>query len=282
MLSFARSRMKALLNDLAIQLGLADDPRIVYSLAAAALLLLVSLATGWRRLDFVALLRPATLLRLCGAVAAAFLIVVATELTTTPGSTAEGLLLGTARLPLYLMALAYGPSAGLLVGVLFSAATATGTFPGWSEALLVLELTVAGWLAISPSPRSRRWAGPLNAVMAHALAVGTAGVAFAVWRVGEVDLALLMADQRAALPGLICAWALLLLFRPGFYERFLPRSRIAPGRPEPADERTARALPERAAREHLPTVTLPPLTRRPRPQGRELAEPALPHDDPNG
>lgn len=286
MLHFARSVVNEFLTDVASLIGLGGDPRLVYSLAAAALLLLVSLFTGWRRLDFVALFRPTTLLRLCVLVLAAFALVVTAEQVTNGTGPWFHLLVGISRLPLYVAALAFGPSAGLLAGLLFSAATAASEYPGWTEALLGLELTVLGWLAVSPSPRVRRWAGSVDALLAHALTLGTAGVAFEVWRGGEVTVLGLLSTQRAVLPGLLLAWLLLFALGPRFYQRFLPASRI-----DPTAESAATVQPAhptythsqgRSYRRVVPTVSLPPLERAPRRTERSLVEPHLPSDDPNG
>jgi len=178
-LSFGRSAVADLLNITAGWLELGDDPLLVYSLAAAALLAFVSLVSAVGRLDFAALLRPRALVALCCAVLLAFAGVALAELALTDPEL-EGLALGAARFPLYVVALAFGPTVGLAAGALFAAATAVGPFPGWSEAILCLELLVLGWLAIYPSPRAVRWAGPLDALLAHVFTAGTAGVAFLV------------------------------------------------------------------------------------------------------
>lgn len=253
-----------------------DDPLLLYSLAAAALLASVSLVSGLGRMDLAVLWRPRQLLLLCGAVAAAFLLVVAAE-NAEPGL--NGALVGVARFPLYLMALAYGPSVGLLAGVLFAAATASGPLPGWSEAILGLELLVLGWLAIYPSPRTARWAGPFDAVVAYVLTAGTAGLAFLAWRDGGAGFLAVLSEQRALLPGLLIAWALLALVGPETYRRRLPHSRIAPRSASQDD-----AWEPGGAEDRRPAACEPgghrPLRRRPRPD-RTLDAPTLPIDDPN-
>ena len=287
MLSFGRNRMFAFINNLAASLGVGDDPRVVYSLAAAALLALVSLFSGLGRLDFLALGRPAVLLRLGAGVAAAFLLAALASSQLQAGSTPHSLANGLARLPLYLLALGYGPSVGLLAGALFAAATAAGVYPGWPEALLMLKLTVLGWLAISPSPRIKRWAGPANLFLAHLLTIGTAGVALSVLTAEPFTLQALLAGQLPALPGLALAMLALLLFGPDFYRNHLPNSRIgAATRAEPRREAVSQTLAaertaSRTTRAATPTVEFPALERQGR-ERRRLAEPALRSDDPNG
>ena len=46
---------------------------------------------------------------------------------------------GLRRWPLYLLALAYGPSVGAVTALLFAAFESSGGFPGWAEAVLVLD-----------------------------------------------------------------------------------------------------------------------------------------------
>lgn len=287
MLSFGRSAVADLLNITAGWLELGDDPLLVYSLAAAALLAFVSLVSAVGRLDFAALLRPRALVALCCAVLLAFAGVALAELALTDPEL-EGLALGAARFPLYVVALAFGPTVGLAAGALFAAATAVGPFPGWSEAILCLELLVLGWLAIYPSPRAVRWAGPLDALLAHVFTAGTAGVAFLAWRDGSVSLAALLAEQRAALPGLLIAWALLALLSPRFYRRAFPGSRIAPLTASAYPELPARAAHVAGAGAPLaeppeagPEAAFAPLVRRRR-RRRRLVAPVLPVDDPNG
>ncbi len=278
--------MNALLHNLAEAFGLGTDPRITYSLAAALLLALVSLLNGLFRLDLLALFRPATLLRLCVAVGLAFAMVVAAHALPADQARLVPYALALALLPLHLVALGYGPSAGLAAGVLFSAATADGAYPGYAEASLVLELVVLGWLAMSPSPRSVRWAGPLNAALAHVLAAGTAGVAYLTWRDGDVTLSSLLSEQVATVPALLLPWLLLMAFGPTFYGGYLPRSRIAPGKTEVAEPSSVHVkntltMPQRA-RTGVTTLELPALDRPLARHRHGLAEPALHHEDPNG
>lgn len=260
--------MTDLIESSALWLGVTEDPRIVYSLAAAALLAAVSLVTGLGRRDFLPLLRPGALLRLCGALVAAFGLVLLAELAPVA---AQEPLAGLARFPLLLIALAYGPSAGLLSGLLFAAVTAGAPLPGWHEAIFTLELLILGWLALYPSPRAVRWAGPLNALLAHALATGTAGVALLAWQGEAVSLRALLQLQGAQLPGMVAAWLLLAAVGPRLYLRYLPNSRIEPGA-SPAPRRQGRGQ----------GAFLYPQLHRPMRPKRSLAQPDLRPDDPNG
>lgn len=266
--------MATLLDTAATWLRLGDDPRILYSLAAAALLAFVSFVSGLGRLDLAPLFRPPILLRLLAAVAVAFALVAASETTFVAGTAYAPLLVGLSRFPLYLVALAYGPSFGLGAGLLFAAATAVGPYPGWHEAILTLELMVLGWLAIQPSPRQARWAGPAFAPLAYALALGTAGVAFLTWRDPAAPLMTLLTEQLPLLPGLAAAWLLLACVSPTSYDRLFPGSRIAPRSPVALAPRSA----EPAFLSEVAALEKPAPTRGP----RLLDEPALPHDDPNG
>ncbi len=203
------------------------DPVLLYSIAAAVLLAVVSIGSGLARRDFLALARPRTLLRVLGAVAIACLLKVV-EVYAVPAlpEPVAAVTAGLHRLPLYLVALAYGPVTGAVVGSLFAGFAASASLPGWPEVVLALELAVLGWLAIFPSPRDTRFAGPLNAALAYLLAWGTAGLALHASANEEVTLALLYAEHAAMAPGLVGCVLLLFLFGPAVYERAFPGSRI--------------------------------------------------------
>lgn len=212
-----------------------SDPVLFYSLASALLLAVVSLYSGLSRLDLVALFNPRTLLRVVAAVAFAFVLRALAEATTSSpaaagslGSVAALLLPGLHRFPLYVVALAYGPTAGLLVAVLFAAFASSTLLPGLNEAVLALELVVLGWLAIFPSPRTTRWAGPFGAALAYALAWGTAGIAVPTYQGVFVTLSALLALHADVWPGVLLACALLTLVSPRVYSLVFPGSRIAP------------------------------------------------------
>ena len=139
------------------------------------------------------------------------------------------MLVGLSRFPLYVIALAYGPSAGLLAAGLFAAFATTGLLPGWSEAVLALELVVLGWFALEPSPRRYRWAGPLDAAVAYLLAWATGGSALLQALSGEgMSLGAQLAYHLPGLPGVTLSMALLALVSPALYARFFPTSRIKP------------------------------------------------------
>lgn len=231
------------------------DPVLLYSTAAALLLAVVSLFSGLARRDFRALARPRTLLRVLGAVAIACLLkvleVYLAPLLPEPVAAAAA---GLHRLPLYVVALAYGPITGAVVGSLFAGFAASASLPGWPEVVLALELMVLGWLAIYPSPRDTRFAGPLNATLAYLLAWGTAGIALNARANEQVTFAGVYAEHAAMVPGLVVCVALLVLFGPRAYSKAFPGSRIYP--PAPGKERETRA---RAAAPALVSSYLSPL-----------------------
>ncbi len=222
--------------------ALSNDPVLTYSLAAAALLTIVSIGTGLLRLDIAALFRPRILLRVTGAVVLAFLISLLAgwlDAATGPGSTPT-LSATLYRFPLYLITLAYGPTIGLFTAALYAAFHATAVMPGWNEVLLALELVVLGWLAIYPSPRSSRWSGPFDAPLAYALAWGTGGLAMLQASTGSVTSSAIGAHLTGVWQGLLLVALALALVGPRTYARWFPGSRIAPQR-EPASEPHAHA-----------------------------------------
>lgn len=246
-----------------------QDPVFAYCLLAAALLAAVSLGAGLLRRDVAALLRPRVLLRVVLAVLLGFgLWMAGTQLQAQPGAApAADVVRGLARFPLYLAALAYGPGVGLVAAGLFAGLQVGGGAPGRLEAVLALELAVLGWLAIFPSPRSDRWAGPFDAVLAYALAWGTAGLALLESRSGAVTPAGLWAQQQHLVAGAAASALLLTLIPPRAYRRAFPHSRIAPAdEPEPSDRDDAdrddagRERARAAARDPV-TLTQPDLPR---------------------
>ncbi len=219
------------------------DPVFAYALLAAALLALVSLTTGLLRRDVAVLVRPRILLRIVGAVLAAFaLAYLSALLVQTYGPSGwTRLAAGLERVPLALVTLAYGPGIGVVVAALVAGLQANGWLPGWQQAVFALELAVLGWLAIYPSPRSSRWAGPFDALLAYALAWGTGGLALLEARTGAVTPAALWAQQRPALLGVVVSALLLVLVPPAAYRRAFPHSRVAPpdATQEPDEEASA-------------------------------------------
>lgn len=269
-----------------------QEPLVAYPLGAAALLTVASLGSGLLRLDFLTLLRARILLRLLAGVALGFLVMVVAELLGPLPLDQLLLFEGAARIPLYVVALAYGPTAGLAAGALFSAATASGAYPGVNEALFAFELMVVGWLAIYPSPRISRWAGPLNAAFGFALASFTARLVLHGLAVTSGDGAITRGAAAVfqfglqlspELPGLTVAWLLLYFVKPAWYERFMPFSPIAPtAKSVGATTTTATAAPAvHGAQSGWESV--PAELARPRRRQREalLPLPKLTREDPN-
>ncbi len=215
-------------TELQALLGVASrDPFLFYTLTAALFLAAVSLGTGWLRQDFVAILRPHGLLAVVLAVLAGFsLLWLPRELgLALPAWLSEG----ASRFPLYLVALAYGPSAGLLAALLFAAFATSSSLPGLPEAVLALELTVLGWFAVAPSPRRYRWAGPLGVLLAYLLTWATGGSAMLQYLTGNgAAWATQWSYQQPLLGGVLFACLLLLLVGPEAYRRLFPGSRILP------------------------------------------------------
>lgn len=210
--------------------ALVRDPVFAYCLLAAGLLTAVSLGSGILRRDLLVLLRPRLLLRVLAAVLVAFALWLggAALQQYLPLSPAASTLAALARFPLYLVTLAYGPGVGLVTGALFAGLQAGGGAEGWNAAMVVLELAVLGWLAIYPSPRSHRWAGPFDAVLAYALAWGTGGLALLEAQLGAVTPDGLWAQHQHVALGVAASALLLALVPPGTYRRAFPGSRIAP------------------------------------------------------
>ena len=204
-----------------------ENPILGYSLLAALFLALVSVTAGLARLDLAALgnPRPALICALCVAAAVGLRLLIYGDLQELP-SEGKPLLAGLEHFPLVLAALAYGPTPGLVVAALYANFGAQGELPLARQGVLALELTLVGWLAIFPSPREHRWAGPLNAVLGYSLAWATAGLALAQWQFGALGVDVLLESHTGAWPGVLAAAFLLLLVHPRAYERFFPQSRI--------------------------------------------------------
>lgn len=267
----------------ALQRALASvqqDPVFAYALLAALLLAVVSLLTGLARRDVAVLVRPRILLRVLGAVLLTFLLsLAAAQLGASLGASSwTRLITGLERFPLAVVALAYGPGVGVAVAALVAGLQANGAPPSWHQAVVALELAVLGWLAIYPSPRSSRWAGPFNAVLAYLLAWGTAGVALLEAEDHAVTVAALWAQQQPLLPGVLLSAALLALLPPSAYERAFPRSRIAPPH-EPPLLRPPEGLADGRDPMKLTYPDLPRVLAR-RPRHRELEPlPGFHNDD---
>jgi hypothetical protein len=214
-----------------------------YTLVAALLLGLVSLVTGWLRLDFLVLFRYKSLFHIALAVILAVVLALFSQTVSAPfvasatnGDTTSSLSLlsGLSRLPLYLIALAYGPTVGLVSGGLFAGFSVVSGTLSWSEAVLALELTVLGWFAMAPSPFKARWAGPFNVVLAYFLAWATGGSAFLQHetRLG-MELATHWHFHQTLLFGVGLSTLLLFFITPKRYRRFFAGSRLAPPVVEP-------------------------------------------------
>lgn len=207
------------------------DPFLGYTLIATLFLAIVSLSAGLSRLDFLVSFRPRALLHISLAVLLAFMLVFLADFLKAQNidQTWLSILKGLSRFPLYVIALAYGPSAGLLAGLLFAGFATSGASPGWLELLLTLELCVLGWFAIAPSTFRVRWAGPANVVLAYALTWIAAGSAYLQWRTGEAARFSTHFTQHVdILPSILLSVLLLALLRPSFYQRHFHESRIAP------------------------------------------------------
>jgi hypothetical protein len=216
---------------------LQGDPFVFYTLAAALLLLGISLIQGWLRLDFIAVIQPYGLFHLTLAVLCAFLLVLALAFLTDPLAARDfetrnlisRMLAPVPRLPLYIIALAYGPSAGLLAALLFAAFGSDSGELGYLGMLLGLELIVIGWFAIAPSPFRHRWAGPFNVAVAYLLTWATAGAAYLDYLTGHGLLLQTHLNYHAAhVVGLGICLLLLFCILPEMYRRLFAGSRLNP------------------------------------------------------
>ncbi|UCH26674.1 MAG: hypothetical protein JSV66_03220 [Trueperaceae bacterium] len=228
--------------------GLAElfrsDPILTYGILAALFLLIVSLGSGLARVDIISLGKPQVLIHIAVAVSLAFLLrLLSDRLSTLPIQSSVPYspilnLTDLSRFPLYLAALAYGPSAGLFSAGLVAAYHADTPFPSWNEVILGLELALVGWLSIFPSPRQARWAGPLNVVIAYLLAWSTAGLAFLRYTSSSITVPSLWQQHQEVVGGVVLSALLLYLFRPRWYRRRFPHSRLASSHSEASNETT--------------------------------------------
>lgn len=209
-----------------------QDPILGYSLLAALFLLLVSLTAGLTRLDFLALSHPTPLLACLACLVLAVLLRWLQGVTPLgEGSGLLASLAGVERFPLTLAALAYGPTVALALAALYAISAPTQPALALS-AVLALELALAGWLAIYPSPRQFRWAGPFNALLAYALVWATGGLALAAWQVGDVRWQNLLTLHPGDWSAALAASLLLFMFPPAAYRRAFPHSRIVEEEPD--------------------------------------------------
>ena len=158
----------------------AVDPLVRAALLAAAVLLVAALAGGLARRDLFALGRPATWLAVAAALLASLVLAAAGDRLEAAVVGPDGVDVasrGWERVPLYLLALGYGPSVGLLAALATVFVLAGPWGFGTAAATLALEVAVVGWLGLGPSPRRSRWAGPLAVVAGWLLATATMGLA---------------------------------------------------------------------------------------------------------
>lgn len=203
-----------------------QQPFLAYALLACIILAIVSLASGLRRLDAIATFSSKGLFHITVAACLATLIYAFLPmLVPSENLSAYSFALGLARIPLYLMALAYGPTAGIIAGALFL------SFTGLSSTLdliLLLELSVLGWFAIHPSPRKYWWAGPVGSLFAYCLTWAAAGSAYLQWTAGTAaQLSSHWALHSSQLLGLVLTCVTLALFTPAVYDALFSFSRIA-------------------------------------------------------
>lgn len=237
----ARSRAacyRRTLLDLGTWTGARIDPALPYLVFATALLAAVAVVSGALRRDHQALRHGSTFVKLLAAVAAAVLLAHLTHLIATHPPTDDTLwtrLSGVYRLPLWLAALAYGPSIGMIAGLATWSAAGLHAAPVAASPVLVIELVVLGWLSIYPSPRRHRWAGPADALAAYVLAWGTAGLMQLYVRGQRVSWPALVDQHEAMAFGALLAVLGLLAFGPRTYRLWFPESRLRAEPTSPAD-----------------------------------------------
>jgi len=221
------------------------NPKLAYLLSATLLLAGMALAAGLVRRDFEVLGDRFAALKVVLAVLGAVALVYAGDAlqgSALPAGSGAGWHTDVSRLPLYLVALAYGPTLGLLMGVAYVATS------GMSIALdgiavnhlaldpqsgvLVLELAVIGWLAIYPSPAHTRWAGPFNALVAYSLAWLTGGLTLLELGPDPISLEAIVDQQKGPAVGVLITAAALVWIGPARYRRWFPESRIHRSAPE--------------------------------------------------
>lgn len=230
---------------------LLGDPLVGYPAAAAALLFLVSLAGGATRGDARVLARPRAWVTLGVAVLASFALTAGNEQLAGAWAEEWWPLDGVRRLPLYLVALGYGPAPGALAAVLFLAAEATlAPIPG-GELVLLLETSVVGWLALAPSPFRHRWAAPLDAVLGWALAWATAGTALLASLHLPLEPVAFREAIGASIGGVTVTALILMLLPPRTWHALFPDSRISPEDTGDDGPRTIEPLDARRPRRPL-------------------------------
>jgi hypothetical protein len=260
----------------------ANDPLVRYALLAAAILLVASLLGGWARGGPRALLRPGPWAALALAVLAATALAATEDRigAALPAAVDAGRWLdGMRRWPLWLLALGYGPSVGVLAGLAFAAVEAAQTGLPAGEAVLVLELAAIGWIAIAPSPRRTRWAAPLAVLTGWALAHASLGLALRAADGAAASPAALLLP--GGLPPAVGLGALALAFPgPRWWRRAAPGAATGvTGVPAEVDRRLPAPLrrDRRRARRLVAPPRPDPLRRDARP-ARGLTPPPEPPD----
>jgi hypothetical protein len=175
------------------------DPLVRAALLAAALLALASLVGGAARRDLSALTRPAGGVALAAALLATLGLAAAGAAAARLPTELGAWLTGAERLPLYLLALGYGPGVGLIGALAWSATSPGPWLADVAQARLALEVLAVGWLALAPSPRRRRWAGPLAVLLGWTLATGTLGLAAWATDARASSWSAFLSAQRGAL-----------------------------------------------------------------------------------
>ena len=235
---------------------------LAFTLYAAIFLAVISLFSGWRRLDFLAIFKPQGLLHL------SLFVLIAVGLHYFAHSdyakynisllNTDHPLIGISRLPLYILALAYGPTMGLFAAALYTIAV-THNLPTLVDAVLGLELVVLGWWAIVPSAFKHRWAAPFNTIIAYTLAWGTAGSAlFQSQGLDAKSWSVHVNYHQNHILGLLASIFILSLLGPRFFRFFFSSSAIIPKTKQelhPSQQGTEIAIAEnkgqRKTRQHI-------------------------------
>lgn len=267
----------------AVWARIAADPLLGYALLAGLVLAIAAWGGGLVRGDARALLRPAPWICAALAALAGLTLVVAGERAEAAGLAWP--LHGVRRLPLYLVALGYGPTMGLVTAALFAAVEGTRNAVTGAEAILALELLTLGWLAIAPSPRRTRFAAPVGIVLAWTLASATAGLAALAWTHRPLPADAILPALTGEAPGVLVAAAATGLLSPAWWRQATPGA--APGFaragevgvPDPPRtllplKRRARPRPPRSLHE----VRVPPPWGPRAPRRHDLNDPVLPGD----
>lgn len=199
----------------------AGDPLLAYALLAASVLAAASLIGGWTSGDLRSLTRAGPWTAAALAAIAALALTIAGERTVMVAPDAWPVQ-GIRRLPLYLVALGYGPTMGVVAAGLFAGVERIQEPVPAAEVVLVLEMAVVGWLAIAPSPRRVRFAASFAVLVGWAMAMGTAGLAALAWLYRPLPLETWLTAVRADLPGVLAAAVLVALLPPSWWRRAAP------------------------------------------------------------